>query len=222
MRMTLTVFVLSLAVVGFAIAYSQQQGAKPPQPAQKRGASGTPVDKHGLTTEPSAAIRICTVSSNCAIKPINIPTIAPRPEDVASIDGMIKAWYDIVTVPKGTKPDWARDHTLYTPETRFLSTDVDKNGKIRGTIVDHTMYASGTTPEAKGFYESEIHRVTQRFGQTAHVMSTYESRHTKDGPVIARGVNSIELFNDGARWWITYAQWDEERPGNPLPKELLP
>src|SRR5260221_1167899 len=100
MRMTFTVLCLSIAFVAFAIASSKQQGAK---------------DKHGLTTDPSPAIRICTVNSSCAIKPISIPTIAPRPEDVASIDGMIKAWYDIVTVPKGTKPDWTRDHTLYTP-----------------------------------------------------------------------------------------------------------
>src|SRR5206468_9382371 len=113
MRMSLSaIFVIALAL-SFALAYAD---------GPKAGAK----DKHGLTTEPSAAIRICTVSSNCAVKAIDIPTIAPRPEDVGSIDGMIKAWYDIVTVPKGTKPDWARDHTLYTPETRFLSTDLDK------------------------------------------------------------------------------------------------
>ena len=211
MRMTLTVFVLSIAVVAFAIAYSQHKADKQ-------------VDNHGLSTEPSSTIRICTANSTCGLTKIDIPTVAPRPEDVGSIDGMIKAWYDIVTVPKGTKPDWARDHSLYTPETRFLSVGQDKNGKLRGTIFDHVMYASGVGPQVakEGFYESEIHRVTQRFGQTVHVMSTYESRRTKDGPVFARGVNSIELFNDGSRWWITYAQWDEERPGNPLPKELLP
>lgn len=211
MRMTLTVFVLSVAVVGFAIAFSQESGSKK-------------VDNHGLSTDPSSTMRICTVNSTCGLQKIDIPTVAPRPEDVGSIDGMIKAWYDIVTVPKGSRPDWARDHSLYTPETRFLSVGQDKNGKLRGTIFDHVMYASGVGPQIakEGFYESEIHRVTQQFGRTAHVLSTYESRRTKDGPVIARGVNSIELFNDGSRWWITYAQWDEERPGNPLPKELLP
>ena len=211
MRMTLTAFFLSIAIVAFAIAYSSQQ--KPGK-----------VDNHGLSTEPSSTMRICTATSDCGLKKIDIATVAPRPEDVGSIDGMIKAWYDIVTVPKGSRPDWARDHSLYTPETRFLSVGQDKNGKLRGTIFDHVMYASGagTGIEEKGFYESEIHRVTQRFGQTVHVMSTYESRRTKDGPVFARGVNSIELFNDGSRWWITYAQWDEERPGNPIPKELLP
>jgi len=212
MRMSLMAFAAIAVAFTFALAFAQDK-------AQDKA-----VDNHGLSTEPSSTMRICTVSSNCELKKMDIPTIPPRPEDVGSLDGMIKAWYDIVTVPKGSRPDWARDHTLYTPETRFLSVGQDKNGKLRGTILDHTMYASGVGPqiETKGFYESEIHRITQTFGQTAHVLSTYESRRTKDGPVIARGVNSIELFNDGSRWWITYAQWDEERPGNPLPKELLP
>jgi hypothetical protein len=47
-------------------------------------------------------------------------------------------------------------------------------------------------------------------------------RERADGPVFGRGINSIELFWDGARWWIAAAQWDDERPGNPIPKEYLP
>jgi hypothetical protein len=74
----------------------------------------------------------------------------------------------------------------------------------------------------KGFFEHEIHRKTERFGNIAHILSTYESRYTENGAVIARGINSIELFWDGHRWWIVTAIWDEERPDNPMPKELLP
>ncbi|MGZ4815450.1 MAG: hypothetical protein ACXVZV_08580 [Terriglobales bacterium] len=70
--------------------------------------------------------------------------------------------------------------------------------------------------------EREIHRVTERFGNIAHVWSTYESRRTPDGPVIARGINSIELFWDGNRWWIANAIWDQETPTKAIPKEFLP
>ena len=73
-----------------------------------------------------------------------------------------------------------------------------------------------------GFYEKEVHRETQRFGNIAHIFSTYESRIKADGPVIARGINSIEAFWDGKRWWIASAIWDEERADNPMPKEYLP
>jgi hypothetical protein len=30
------------------------------------------------------------------------------------------------------------------------------------------------------------------------------------------------MIFDGHRWWITFAEWDEERPGQTLPKEFLP
>jgi hypothetical protein len=85
----------------------------------------------------------------------------------------------------------------------------------------HVREGSDAQATAKGFFEWEIHRETKRFGNIAHIFSTYESHITKDGPVIARGVNSIELFWDGKRWWIAGAIWDEERKDNPLPKDLL-
>ena len=37
-----------------------------------------------------------------------------------------------------------------------------------------------------------------------------------------RGINSIELFWDGKRWWIANAIWTDETPGQPIPNEYLP
>ncbi len=90
--------------------------------------------------------------------------------------------------------------------------------------MSHPQFVEEYEPEllAKGFFETEVHRRTRRFGSIAHVLSTYESRHAPEGPVVARGVNSVNLFHDGRRWWIASAIWDEERPGNPIPPDLLP
>ena len=40
--------------------------------------------------------------------------------------------------------------------------------------------------------------------------------------MIGRGINSIELFWDGKRWWIAGAIWTDETKANPIPKEYLP
>ena len=40
---------------------------------------------------------------------------------------------------------------------------------------------------------------------------------SSDGKPFARGINSIQLLNDGHRWWIVTVYWDSERPDNPLP-----
>ena len=73
-----------------------------------------------------------------------------------------------------------------------------------------------------GFYEHEIHRVTYRYGNWAHVISTSEARRTPEGLVTEHGIDNVELFWDGTRWWITYVSIVGELPGEPLPKEYLP
>jgi hypothetical protein len=155
---------------------------------------------------------------------IDVPAIVPRPEDVASIDGIMKAFYEVISGPAGQARQWSRDRTLYIADIRFVSMSEDKAGRPKASVVSHQQYvdSSDAILLKEGFYENEIHRVTEKFGNIAHVFSTYESRLKADGPVIARGINSIELFYDGKRWWIASAVWDEERPDNPLPPQYLP
>jgi hypothetical protein len=155
---------------------------------------------------------------------VNVPPVAARPEDVSTIDGMIRAYYEVISGPPGRAREWSRDRSLYIPDVRFVSTGVGGDGKAVARVMSHQQYVDRSDPPLvkEGFDEREIHRVTQRFGNIAHVFSTYESRRAAGGPVIARGINSIELFWDGARWWIASAIWDDERPSDPIPKEFLP
>jgi hypothetical protein len=154
---------------------------------------------------------------------VEVQTIAPRPEDVGTIDGIVKAYYDVVCGPAGAPRQWSRDRTLYIPDLRFVDVGYDKEGKPRPRIMSHQEYVDGSDGMAtQGFFEKETHRVSERFGPIAHVWSTYESRRTENGPIIARGINSIELFWDGKRWWIANAIWTDESKDNPIPKEYLP
>ena len=151
------------------------------------------------------------------------PEAAPRPDDVATIDGMIRAYYEVVSGPAGAPRDWARDRTLYIPNVRFVDVDTDAEGKTRPRIMSHAEFVEGAKElERRGFFEKEIHRLTRRYGPIAHVWSTYESRQTETGPLIGRGINSIELFWDGHRWWIAAAIWTDETKANPIPQESLP
>jgi hypothetical protein len=154
---------------------------------------------------------------------VEVPAVAPRAEDVATIDGMVKAYYEVVSGPAGMPRQWARDRTLYIKDLRFVQVDVDEKGRLAPKITDHQQYVDASDGMAKqGFFEKEIHRVTERFGPIAHVWSTYESRRSENGPIIMRGINSIELFWDGKRWWIANAIWTDETKENPIPKEYLP
>ena len=156
------------------------------------------------------------------LKAVSVPTIAADPKDVSTIDGIIKAFYDTISGPKGQPRQWSRDRTLYIPTVNFISMG-ERDGKIRAGIMTHPQYVNATNESltSSGFHEREINRVVRRFGNVAHVFSTYEFTND-DKTDKGRGVNSIELYWDGTRWWIAFASWDEERPGNPISKEFLP
>ena len=85
-----------------------------------------------------------SVAAQTATSPapkLDVKTIPPRPDDVATIDGMVKAYYEVVSGPKGQPRDWARDRTLYIKDIRFVPVDVAKDGTIVPRIVDHQTFA---------------------------------------------------------------------------------
>jgi hypothetical protein len=152
----------------------------------------------------------------CAHGQFHVDTIPPRPDDVASIDGMVRAYYEVVNVPREGPRQWDRDRTLYAPWVRFVAL------RQSAEIMDHQELVDSSEPLVRrGLKEREIKRTVRRYGNMAHVDSTYEA-FAGDDPKPHRGLNSLELYNDGRRWWIVSAMWQHEVAGFPLPPELLP
>ena len=148
--------------------------------------------------------------------------------DVSSIDAIIKAAYDVISGPAGQKRDLDRERSLFFPEARLIPTAAKPGetgeNKNAPQILDVEGYIARVEPffEENGFYEKEIARRTEQFGQIAHVWSTYESRRKEDDPEpFMRGINSIQLFNDGTRWWIVTIYWQHESAGAPIPGKYL-
>jgi hypothetical protein len=156
-------------------------------------------------------------------KALEISAAEPRAEDVGSIDGIVKTFYEVISGGVGVPRQWPRDKTLYIADVRFVGMS-ERGGRIVADVMNHQQYAEGSNDffVKEGFSEREIHRVTRRFGNLAQVFSTYEFSTAGKQKMSGRGLNSIELFFDGKRWWISAVTWDEERPNNPLPKEFLP
>ena len=74
-----------------------------------------------------------------------------------------------------------------------------------------------------GFFEKEIHRKVDTFGNIAQVFSTYESFYSEsDETPFMRGINSIQLLNDGKRWWVINIYWAQETEEDSIPKKYLP
>jgi hypothetical protein len=132
-----------------------------------------------------------------------------KKEDVTTIDGIIRALYDVISGPAGEPRQWERDRTLYAPGAVQVSSRLE-DGKRITRVMDIDGYVQYADPRVlpTGFFEYETHRTTRRVGNITHVFSTYEGKHTPDGPVITRGINSIELVYANERYWIVAVLWD--------------
>ena len=150
------------------------------------------------------------------------------PADVSSIDAIINAAYDGISGPVGQKRDWDRERSLYFPGARLIPTAMKPGGEnadLVPNLLDVEGFIARVEPHFQeyGFYEKEIARRTEQFGKIAHVWSTYESRRDPSDPEpFMRGINSIQLFHDGKRWWIVNIYWQQENADSPIPQKYLP
>lgn len=154
--------------------------------------------------------------------PVVLSVPAARPEDVESIDAILAALYDVISGPAGQARDWNRMRSLFIPGGRLMPTGVRPDGSVVTRILEVNDYiaTSGPRLEQGGFREREIARRVERFGHIAHVFSTYEGRMETE-PTVIRGINSIQLLNDGTRWWVVSIYWEAESSANPLPQQYL-
>lgn len=154
-----------------------------------------------------------------------VPTLDARPEDVATLDGILRAFYEVVNVAPDAPRQWGRDRTLYSPWIRFVATGTSPTlGRTEAVAWDHQRLVDESEPLVrKGFREREIFRRTARYGHIAHIDSTYETvSGTGASTKVSRGVNSLELYWDGKRWWIASVMWMSEDPSHPIPQAYLP
>jgi len=146
---------------------------------------------------------------------------APRAEDVKSIDSILSALYAVISGPAGPR-DWNRFRSLFLPQGRLTAAAKGSDGSVRihAMSVEDYVQRAGDYFTQHAFFESPIVNRVETFGNLTQIFSSYESRHASGEAPFARGINSIQLLNDGTRWWIVSIAWDEERADNPLPKDF--
>lgn len=127
------------------------------------------------------------------------------------LDAVIREMYDSVCFEKGTRPDWRRCAAIFVPGARMVR--INDGGVFE--FGDQEQYqrnfdAMIDSGEMPSFWEGEIWRETKLFGEMAHVLSAYETRRSRGGELLNRGVNSIQLFRRDGQWWISSMIWRRE------------
>lgn len=139
-----------------------------------------------------------------------------------NIDSVIATMYESVCFEPGQRPDWSHQPEIFAPGARMIR--VNDEGVFEFDVASFQqnlegMIDSGVLPS---FWEGELWRETHLFGEVAHVLSAYETRATRNGPVVNRGVNSIQLFERDGSWWICAMIWRREGQHVRIPDVVPP
>lgn len=136
-----------------------------------------------------------------------------RQTDVASIDAILRASYEVNSGPKGQARDWERFRSLFVPGARMMPVVGGDSPKVRVLTPEEFIARVEPIFAVEDFWERETSRHVEQFGRIAHVLSHYESLRDPNGPPFEQGTNSIQLFYDDVRWWIVTIMWNTARSG---------
>lgn len=234
-------FVLAGMLAALAAGVSTATAQFSPRPTP---ASGVPP---GVTSGVTPVVREKIHDANAEVEANRMPTPggppperraaampagAGRPSDAdgSSVDAIVAALYASVSHGEDGQPNFDRMRAIFLqvgmlvppkdPRSElFTVLDVDGfEERVRKSIA-----AGKQKGDPTSFFEREAARKTDCFGNVCQVFSTYESRRApSDEKPFVRGINSIQLVNDGRRWWIASVIWDTEKPDRPIPPQYLP
>ncbi len=154
---------------------------------------------------------------------VSVPVVAARPEDVSSIEAIVKADYECISGGVGVARQWSRDLSLYDPNSRFFEASEDpKTHVVKTWTPSQQEYTDATDGQfvKAGFTEHEVAHKILRYGNVATVVSSYEGRLTSTNKLISQGVNVYQLYFDGKRWWISSVSWDGNLDPGAIPADL--
>ena len=142
-----------------------------------------------------------------------------NPADVATIDGVMKAYYEGVSGPPG-KRDGERILSLFIPQGKIK---INMEGmEPTHQLAEEYLRTESFLTISTDFYEREISRDEQLFGNMANVISTYGiSDAWENEEYKVRGFTVFQLVKTGGRWWVLSTMWQRESDDYPLPPHLL-
>ena len=143
---------------------------------------------------------------------------------VATLDSTLETLYGVISGEKGEARDWELFKYLFHPRSQLIFSERDRSGKYVLTYLSPQEYIdrSGKWLVENGFFEVEVSRKEDTFGSITQVFSTYASyRSQSDTEPFMRGINSIQLQNDGDRWYIVNIYWTSEKETLPIPEQYL-
>ena len=162
------------------------------------------------------------IRSSCLLLAVAISAPCLKAADGDSIDSVVRSVYDVISGPPGPR-NWDRFRSLFAEGARMIPMRKTSAGGMAPVVLTPEQFIERVSANAakEGFFEHEIGRRVDSFGDIAHVFSAYESRRAPEEKPFTRGINSFQLVRSGGSWRVVTILWDSEREGNAIPDRYL-
>jgi hypothetical protein len=137
-------------------------------------------------------------------------TATPIVGDHPEIAALLKSLYEVISFEEGEDPNWTGLEQVFSKNARITRITPEGTDHLDPSafleMTRHLLEIGAYT----SFYEFEVARNVERFGQMAQVWSLYETRRNRRAlEALGRGVNSIQLIHERAGWRVLGLLWDE-------------
>lgn len=133
----------------------------------------------------------------------------PHHHDQPELDALMRTFYEVISFEDGGAPDWTSMASLFSKHariTRITPEAVDYMDLLSFRDMAEELIEVGAFTS---FFERELARRTDRFGEVVHVASAYETRISPSAvDYIERGINSLQLIREDGGWKIVSLCWD--------------
>ncbi len=121
-----------------------------------------------------------------------------------TLDETIAALYASYSFDEGSRPNWELQGEIFAPGARLVRVNDDGVFEFDLASFRKNLEQLIDSGAMMSFWEREVWREVQDFGDVAHVLSEYETPHF-------RAVKSIQLFRRDGRWRISAMIWRRDR-----------
>jgi hypothetical protein len=146
-------------------------------------------------------------------KRLTMNAIAQDPAALQQLNELMRLFYQVISFEDGGEPDWKAMQSLFSEHARITrvtpeAIDYMSVGEFRNMAEELIEVGAFTS-----FHERELARSAHRYGQIMNVTSAYETKISPDAmDFIERGINSLQLLNEGGEWKILSLCWDDHAP----------
>jgi hypothetical protein len=138
------------------------------------------------------------------------PAKTHRSDDAAAIGVVLDELYSVISFEEGDEPNLERLKRLFSEHARITRVTPEGTDYLTPTSFVEMTKNMLELGAYTSFYEFEVTRRTERFGDVAQVWSFYETRRNRGArDALSRGINSIQLVIEAEDWKVFSLLWDD-------------